>query len=282
MRNAFKQKLYNKNGASMILVLALFLLCIMVSSVIIATAASGSSRNLHRTAQQQAYLAVASATDMLVENFQSLGVFSGAFVETGCGCEICTIPASGTGGYWLDSSFISNVKNEGYVIYFDETQHGIFGSAYEVDSKRCLVIDEEKTTLKGVFRELIIRGVQDILDGEDFFRERFTIAASDAAEGRLPQVNGDFSMNEAFQIAIRLEAEGSAYSVELRADSSLHEAATDSSAVYCEHRVTWKELDDNGEFHAKEEIMQIPGSQKISTATISWSELTVKKGVEGE
>lgn len=83
VRVFLKRKLKDNRGASMIIVLCLFLVCMMVSSIIIAAAVSGGSRNLRRTEQQRAYLAVVSAKDLFVDEIKLMGdcVISGGYVD---------------------------------------------------------------------------------------------------------------------------------------------------------------------------------------------------------
>lgn len=58
-------KLKGNRGATMILALALFLICVMVSSIILVVAASSSGRVSQQVEDQQAYLAVSSAADIV-------------------------------------------------------------------------------------------------------------------------------------------------------------------------------------------------------------------------
>lgn len=58
-------KLKSNRGATMILALALFLICVMVSSIILVVAASSSGRVSQQVEEQQAYLAVSSAADIV-------------------------------------------------------------------------------------------------------------------------------------------------------------------------------------------------------------------------
>lgn len=58
-------KLKSNRGATMILALALFLICVMVSSIILVVAASSSGRVSQQVKEQQAYLSVSSAADIV-------------------------------------------------------------------------------------------------------------------------------------------------------------------------------------------------------------------------
>ena len=63
-----KKKLHSNAGASIMLALALTLICLMVSSVIVAAAASGVNRNKVELEKQQEYLAITSAAQYIAEN----------------------------------------------------------------------------------------------------------------------------------------------------------------------------------------------------------------------
>ena len=59
------QKLQDRRGASMLMALLLFLVAAIVSAVIIAAAVSARSRVASDRAQQQTYLTVSSAAELL-------------------------------------------------------------------------------------------------------------------------------------------------------------------------------------------------------------------------
>lgn len=73
MNHAVRNKLQSQQGVSIIITMVLFLVCAMISSVIIAAAASGSSRNVGRTERERAYLAIGSAAELLMGEFNGLG-----------------------------------------------------------------------------------------------------------------------------------------------------------------------------------------------------------------
>ena len=66
-----KKKLHSNTGASIMLALALTLICLMVSSVIVAAAASGAYRKQEEIKSQQAYLAITSAAQYIAENLNT-------------------------------------------------------------------------------------------------------------------------------------------------------------------------------------------------------------------
>ena len=68
-------KLKSSRGATMILALALFLICVMVSSIILVVAASSSGRVGQQVEEQQAYLAVSSAADVIAAELNNCNTY---------------------------------------------------------------------------------------------------------------------------------------------------------------------------------------------------------------
>ena len=69
---AIRRKLNSQKGASMLMALLLMLVGIMVSAVIISAATSAAVNKRSEKEQQQAYLAVSSAAELVRDDFQSL------------------------------------------------------------------------------------------------------------------------------------------------------------------------------------------------------------------
>ena len=67
-----RRKLNSQKGASMLMALLLMLVGIMVSAVIISAATSAAVNKRSEKEQQQAYLAVSSAAELVRDDFQSL------------------------------------------------------------------------------------------------------------------------------------------------------------------------------------------------------------------
>ena len=68
---AIRRKLNSQRGASMLMALLLMLVGIMVSAVIISAATSAAVNKRSEKEQQQAYLAVNSAAELVRDDFQS-------------------------------------------------------------------------------------------------------------------------------------------------------------------------------------------------------------------
>lgn len=69
---AIRRKLNSQKGASMLMALLLMLVGIMVSAVIISAATSAAVNKRSEKEQQQAYLAVSSAAELVRDDFQSI------------------------------------------------------------------------------------------------------------------------------------------------------------------------------------------------------------------
>lgn len=69
---AIRKKLNSQRGASMLMALLLMLVGIMVSAVIISAATSAAVNKRSEKEQQQAYLAVSSAAELVRDDFQSV------------------------------------------------------------------------------------------------------------------------------------------------------------------------------------------------------------------
>lgn len=81
-----RAKLNSCSGASMMLALLLFLVCMTVAAVVITAASANSDRTAGQKDEQQAYLAAASALELLRGQAAALGAYTGseARVEYDC------------------------------------------------------------------------------------------------------------------------------------------------------------------------------------------------------
>ena len=129
--NRIKKKLKSERGASVILALGLFLICTMISSIIVTAAASGSSRNVHdssgearRVEQQREYLAVSSAAQTVMKEMQKLEKYVGREITSE---YICCDNLSNEQIEYLkeDGTAVTAVTFEGYVLQETYTLDGI-------------------------------------------------------------------------------------------------------------------------------------------------------------
>lgn len=69
-----KQKLNSQCGASLMITLIFFLVCVMIASVTLTAASASVGRTVQQRKEQQAYLSVSSAAQLLQSSFQSAGM----------------------------------------------------------------------------------------------------------------------------------------------------------------------------------------------------------------
>lgn len=273
-----KHKLTSNKGASMILVLGLFLICLMISSVILVAAASGSSRTIKRTTQQQSYLAVSSAAELLSAELTDVGMYVRREETHTYGC------------------------NE-YIINKSERYHeitGELGPAFaRVDDDLPDVINpwiltlphpeeyinemDAKTTVKGALAGVIKRAVDEVYKKHMPYSETFTMALSES-DARLPVVTCTFRMDEKYSITVLVESANSddRMTVSLRADDPQKGDPSFDYSYFCkrEHEVFYY-YDDivNGEFVETWDNQKFRGVNKIVLTTIRWE--TKPKVIKG-
>lgn len=277
---AIKQKLNSNDGASLIMVLALLLICVMVSSSILAVASSGSSRNKNRIETQRAYLAISSASDLLMEALSDCGTFAGNAIETHYGCQDCTIRATMdffgevVTGYRLDAELIPNPMDEGHLIIINGEHEN--GGVVKV-------VDDLYTSLNGSLASLILRAAGSVHSSGEVYEETLQLTVSSGGENddRIPQVTVLFVMDRFYNIQMEVSAEGSELVVIISSDATANITVTEVPAFGCTHTVYYKEYQETGEFvDRKKDDWYIEG-QKISTMTkVTWDTPVINKGVD--
>lgn len=81
------KKLHSSRGASLIIALLFFLVCIMVSSVVVTAAVANMSRIDKQRDEEQVYLAVFSAARLLQEDFSDMTAFTARKVDKEFTCN---------------------------------------------------------------------------------------------------------------------------------------------------------------------------------------------------
>lgn len=228
---SLKHKLTSNKGASMILVLGLFLICLMISSVILVAAASGSSRTIKRTTQQQSYLAVSSAAELLSAELTDVGMYVRREETHTYGC------------------------NE-YIINKSERYHeitGELGPAFaRVDDDLPDVINpwiltlphpeeyinemDAETTVKGALAGVIKRAVDEVYKKHMPYSETFTMALSESEE-RLPVVTCTFHMDEEYSITVLVESANSDDRMTVSLSAGEPQKEYPPGTCSCEHEV---------------------------------------------
>lgn len=283
MMNSIQRKLNSKRGASMILVLALFLICVMVSSVIIGTASAGVSRNAQRAEQQKGYLAVSSASNLIVEELEHLGVYAGSKKTGRYGCEDCTVEGyiyyngSRISGYRLDAEYTSNPLDAGYAANPLDDGHLIVRDV-EHAPYFVMEVDESNTTLNGMLADVFERGCTHVFKVGTAYTEKFTIALKEE-DDRLPVVTCHFEMDENYDVKFVLTTEDSKYAVSVSCMST-SEKTQSTEVGFDDHKIYYKKfIVDRGIYETVEDTWSIPVEITSTTTRIWWGGPKVVKEV---
>ena len=275
-----KHKIYSNHGATLLLVLVLLLICVMVSSTILAAASSGNSRDVHRVETQRAYLAISSASELLMEELSNCGTFAGNVIDTRYGCQNCTIRATMdffgevVTGYRLDAELIPNPMDEGHLIIIDEEHE---------NSGVVKVVDDLYTSLQGPLASLILRAAESVHVNGNTYEETFTlnVSSNGKRDERIPQVTVLFVMDKTYNIRMEVSAEGSELVMEISSDAVVTRTVTTEPVFGCTHTVYYKEYQETGEFlDCKKDDWYIAGEKSSTVTKVTWNTPEMIKGVD--
>lgn len=277
MKNAINNKLNSNHGASMVLALALFLVCIMVSSIIVVAASSNSSRNVLRVQRQRDYLAVSSAAEMLKKDLDNLGRFVGFYERKVYGCQDFQNKVT---KYYEGEKVQGFEYQEGQIedsmdaIMVDEHHPNILNM--EVDTS------EGATTVVGLFKEMIIRAAKRVYVDKIPYEETVTISLAEADE-RLPEVTCHFVMDRDYNMSFELTTTGSEYAILLTLEGTYEETETiiepEDKGFFCEHLIYYKAKQGDGSYADAQKIEIIYGTSEYVNTIVTWGPPIVTKGV---
>lgn len=282
--NLLQKKLNSKRGASMILVLSLFLICVMVSAVIITAASSGVSRNAQRVEQQNGYLAISSASDLIIGELETLGVYAGQNISGKYGCQDCTVAgyinynSTQISGYRLDAEYTSNPLNKDYVSNPLDDGHLLIKINH--DPYVFAVKDGDNTTLDGVFAGAFERGCTQVFTLGVPYTETMKIALVEE-DDRLPDVTCKFTMDENYDVKFLLTTENSDYAISISCISDVKISdITETVVTTDEHTIYYKRFDEStGSYYSVREEWKIPIEVTTTTTEISWGGPMIEKEV---
>ena len=282
--NLLKNKLQSNRGASMILALALFLICVMVSSVILAAASSGISRNAQRAEQQAGYLAVSSATDLILEEMDVVGVYVGKNILGRYCCQDCTVEGyivydgEMKEGVRLDAEYTSNPLDQDYASNPLDDGHLLMPKSH--DPYVFAIEDGDRTTLTGVFGELFRRACNQVFETGAAYTETVTIGLSNE-DDRLPDVICYFTMDTDYNVTFQLTTENSDYAVLVSSTAKKTIGdITESVETTDVHTIYYKKFDANtGSYFSVKEEWAIPVEVTSTATEISWGEPRIEKEV---
>ena len=283
MLQAIQKKGKCNRGASMMLALALLLVCVMVSSIILAAASSGASRNAQRVTQQMGYLAISSASDLIVTELEEIGTYVGKNVSGRYGCHDCNVNGyiqyNGSLVYGvrldaeyttnpIDKDYVSNPLDDGHLLIPVEHAPYVYAAS-----------DEEQSTLDGMFGALFHRACNQVfITGLDY-EETITIALAEQEE-RMPEVICYFVMDQEYRVSFTLTTEISKYSLIISMDAKEQSnrlpdtiEATDAHSIY------YKKFNDmTGTYTTVKEEWAIPIEVSTVMKRVTWEEPVIEKG----
>lgn len=280
MYKAMKRKLHNNHGASMILVLALFFTCIMVSSVIVFGASGGASRNAERIRSQRGYLAVSSAAELLVRELKLTNEYVGKNTIRKYGCEQCNIPVNmiyfgeNVAGYRLDADYIPDPLDDGHLIL--PVIHSDMGEDRQTD--------EDNTQWQGILGELVIRGAEHVYKKDATYEETLNLELA-VTDERLPAVEGHFTMDREYNMVFVLTADNSEYGLTIKVPGRIQQGEKQDVKINDDsHTLYFKNYNPmTGAYEdVKEQGFGIPLEITTVTTRVTWDIPKVEKGVRSE
>lgn len=272
-----RKKLKQQSGSSLIFALVLFLICIMVSSSIIMAAASGSSRNITRIKKQQAYLAVSSAAELLMEELSDVGEFVGRaemhqyacsqYAKDGCKAHYTYV---GLGTEVVGYKFGDCTKGK---------EATILPELCVSDTEYSHHFMDETSNVQGLLKTVIEEATLEIYEGTGSlgYSTTFTLQVEDE---RLPEVECQFRMNSNYDIVIVVSTADSEYSVTVSLDGNMEEDKTiTTEPLTCTHVVYYKVLQgDQYVPRVDENYVFTAGTKYVERTMISWDTPELTKG----
>ncbi len=270
MNNLLK-KLRSSKGASMILALALVLICVTVASIIVMAASSGASRNLTRTSQQRGYLAARSAAQLIAKELEDVGtlVANQQWHQYDCGAYTEHI-SDEYGGVWREGYEVTDFEIEGAL-------HPIITDLPHTTSV-ITVVDGDGA--KGMFAELLTTATQHIYTHGTVYTENVKIEPV-LTDERLAAVNCTFTMDTGYNLTVEISAEDSDYKITVVMEKdNTHGSGVTTVLETTEHThmVYYKVLQADGSYTAAELEVIREGQLVSRTQNVSWNAPKIKKG----
>jgi len=319
--NRIRKKLQSNSGASVMIALGLFLICIMISSVVVTAAASGSSRNVNRVEQQREYLSISSAAQTVMDELTKLTRYVGRETDTDYACndycsnfkeeEAVTIEYLKDGetveikGWKLPLENITIADVTGATDIMIPCEGVVIDEDSENDRARYITKEEEldltyvaglpddiiRTELEGALADVVDKGMEKLYltpPPHVAYEEKFTIGLSTATTNdNIKSVDCEFIMDTDYSITVKMTVPDSNYALTVFAKARTTEETiriTDGTGVdglKCTHKVCYKYF-DGGDFVYGEQEMELLGIREITTTTVTWDEPRLLKGIVEE
>ena len=271
------KKIKQQNGSSILIALALFLICAMVASSVIVAAASGSTRNVNRVDKQQAYLSISSAAGMLLKELDSVGQFVGSATKKEYGCSQYAKDGCkehytylGVGRDIIGYKFTDCPMGREATILPELCVSDEVFSEHRMD---------ESSAVKGLLKEVIEDASLCICQGNALtgYQTTFTI---DAGEQRLPVVTCDFSMDSSYDITLVLHTDVSEYAVTIFLEGhSFKDDVLLTEDLPCTHEVYYKvKQGDHYVTRVNDAYVFTSGKKYIEKLNVTWDAPKLTKG----
>lgn len=293
-----KKKLHSNSGASIILALAIMLICVMVSSVIVVMAASGINRNETNVERNQEYLAITSAAQYIAQNLNSAGndSFSGVHLKNEMPCNryknyslesYIRVNGTDVDAYAIPSQHVTVEADEPglvsveqvYLYVQDTNPAATTVNIFCAEVPKLEVIDAS-TSFSGTFSEVMREAVEEVFVHAMAYEKEFTMKVDDA---RVQDVKCKFTMDTDYnvEVVIRSVVAGSEYSmvVQMKARTPQVNAAGLRTLQTCSHRCFYEYCDNVGNIQTSE-IKEYTFKHEIdnATTTVSWEKPIIMKG----
>ena len=288
-----KKKLHSNTGASIMLALALTLICLMVSSVIVAAAASGAYRNQQELKSQQEYLAITSAAQYIAENLNTSRdfVFCGVHYN---GEKVCNRYKS---NYENNNRENIQINGENRSVFVIPTPTPYVAALAGVEVLDFYLVDGENifhaaraedkvgtgTSFSGIFKDMMNEAVESVYVEAKEYSKEFNVSVTD---DRIPDVKCTFKMDMDYQVEIIVgSASGNSQytlSVDLPAFSPIENPTGVKSNVECKHHCIYEYIDNVGNVAIKEDT-ELTFSHEVnnSTTTVTWGSPVINRGGSG-
>ena len=270
-----RRKLKSDSGSSIILAMALMLICVMVSSVILAAATSNANRNYDRVSQHQNYLAVSDAvgyiTSHLDENIEFVGVEKSGIKP----CDKYKNAKVIDGHYVIDYAPETDTLEES--CYILDELHTEEAPVYEVDGM---------THFTGPFATLMETASLHVYEHKATYTENFTLKVTDISlekDERIPEVNCKFTMDEEYYITIEVSSASpeSIYRVRIEMEPSVSYGEHREN-VTCTHEISYTVLREDGVETKIIPDYEFVDSVYFEETHVTWGKPVVTKEVDAQ
>lgn len=269
------KKVKSEKGASMILALALVLICVTVASIIVMAASSGASRGLTRTQQQRGYLTVSSAAQLVAEELEDVGTMIANQQWYQYECDDYD--------EYINNVEYGGVFRNGYLVTDFEVSGALNPIITDLPHNTSVVTVVDGDSVNGLFADVLTTATQHIYTTGSSYSEEITIEPVIADE-RLGAAICTFIMDTGYNVKVQITTADSDYTATVTMDKD--NSAGSGETVVLEtsthtHTVYYLKLQGDAYVAAQMEVSR-DGQLVSKTQSITWKAPTVRKGGASE